>query len=177
MSFLGDRFLGRGGRRIGTFRPARASRRRGVQVDVEVSDGRLGVRRLQENSLDLLILDAFSSDSIPSHLLTEEAFGVYWLALSESGLIAAHISNRHLDLLPVMVGAAKSSGAHFAYDYHEGDPSIGTFDASWVILWRGQGLDAQLRKAGIQALELDDLYSVVWQDEKKDLWSLIRWER
>ena len=153
------------------------ARRRGVQVDVEVSDGRLGVRNLQENSLDLLILDAFSSDSIPSHLLTEEAFGVYWQALSESGLIAAHISNRHLDLLPVMVGAAKSSGAHFAYDYHEGDPSIGTFDASWVILWRGQGLDAQLRKAGIQALELDDLYSVVWQDEKKDLWSLIRWER
>ena len=153
------------------------ARRRGVQVDVEVSDGRLGVRRLQENSLDLLILDAFSSDSIPSHLLTEEAFGVYWPALSESGLIAAHISNRHLDLLPVMVGAAKSSGAHFAYDYHEGDPSTGTFDASWVILWRGQGLDAQLRKAGIQALELDDLYSIVWQDEKKDLWSLIRWER
>ena len=153
------------------------ARRRGIQVDVEVADGRLGVRNQQEGSLDLLILDAFSSDSIPSHLLTQEAFELYWQALPEDGVIAVHISNRHLDLLPVLVGAAKSSDAHFAYDYYAGDPSTGTFDASWAILWRGQGLDAGLSKSGIEALELDKLYSVVWQDEKKDLWSLIRWQR
>ena len=117
--------------------------------------------------MDLVILDAFSSDSIPSHLLTKEAFDTYWRSLSPDGLVLVHISNRHVDLLPVLIGAAKSSGARLAYDYRKGNPQAGTFDASWVALWIEPGLDRFLDDVGVEALDLQDVYSVAWQDEKR----------
>src|SRR5207302_1230798 len=59
---------------------------------------------------DLIVLDAFSSDSIPAHLLTREALAGYLAKLSPRGVIVAHISNRHLDLAPVLANVAGSQG-------------------------------------------------------------------
>ena len=155
-------------------------RARGVEVEVLVEDGRMGVRRHtseQRPKLDALILDAFSSDSIPSHLLTVEAFEEYWTSLRADGLIAVHISNRHLDLLPVMVGAASASGVKLSYHYQEGNKATGTFDSSWVVMWKDPELQESLRKQGLSEIALRELFALVWRDEKKDLWSVIRWRR
>ncbi len=75
-----------------------------------VGDARLSIAAARPVSLDLLALDAFSSDSVPMHLLTREAFASYARALSPRGLLLVHISNRFLDLEPVVAAAAKAGG-------------------------------------------------------------------
>lgn len=75
---------------------------------VLLGDARLTLERAPPASTDLLVVDAFSSDSIPMHLLTLEAFETYRRKLSAEGLLLVHISNRHLDLKPVVAAAARA---------------------------------------------------------------------
>jgi SAM-dependent methyltransferase len=77
---------------------------------IEVGDARLLIERAPTASTDLLVLDAFSSDSVPMHLLTREAFADYRRVLAPNGLLMVHISNRYLDLQPVVAAAAASGG-------------------------------------------------------------------
>ena len=76
---------------------------------VKVGDARLRLER-ERAALDFLALDAFASDAIPVHLLTEEAFRIYLRVLSPDGVIAVHISNRYLDLAPVLAAVADRLG-------------------------------------------------------------------
>ena len=73
---------------------------------IVLGDARLALAAEPAGRFDLLVLDAFSSDAIPIHLLTVEAFEVWLRALAEGGIIVAHISNRHLDLEPVIARLA-----------------------------------------------------------------------
>jgi SAM-dependent methyltransferase len=75
-----------------------------------VGDARLTLKHAPAGALDLLILDAFTSDSVPAHLLTREALSLYRRALKKDGVIVYHVSNRHLDLASVVAVAAKESG-------------------------------------------------------------------
>ncbi len=81
---------------------------------IEIGDARLTLQAEAPASLDFLALDAFSSDAVPMHLLTREAFGIYRRALSRRGLLLVHISNRYLDLEPVVAAAVKQGGWHAA---------------------------------------------------------------
>jgi hypothetical protein len=81
---------------------------------IEVGDARLLIQRERSNGADLLVLDAFSSDAVPMHLLTSEAFADYRRLLSPRGLLMVHISNRYIDLEPVIAGAARAGGWHTA---------------------------------------------------------------
>ena len=92
------------------------------QADVTVGDGRLLLGREAAGSLDALFLDAFSSASIPVHLLTVEALEDYLRVLSEEGLLAIHISNRHLDLQPAVALAAAELGLKGAVTRYEAPP-------------------------------------------------------
>ena len=74
---------------------------------ISVGDARLTLTDSAPGSFDILAIDAFSSDSIPMHLLTKEAFATYRRALKSDGLLLVHISNRHLDLRPVIASAAR----------------------------------------------------------------------
>ena len=91
---------------------------------------------LPPRSTDLLILDAFSSDSIPTHLLTVEAFDIYIHRLRTNGVICIHISNQHLDLTPVLTGIAD----HFdlsirtVQSQRRVTTTESTDDALWCIL-------------------------------------------
>ena len=73
-----------------------------------MGDARLTMERMDSLQLDLLAVDAFSSDAIPVHLLTREALAVYFRHLKPDGILALHISNRYLDLEPVCAKAARS---------------------------------------------------------------------
>lgn len=84
---------------------------------VALGDARLSLGAMPADSLDFLALDAFSSDAIPMHLLTREAFAIYGRVLDRRGMLLVHISNRFLDLEPVIAQAAKEGGWHAArYD-------------------------------------------------------------
>jgi SAM-dependent methyltransferase len=77
---------------------------------IEVGDARLLIEREQAAAADVLVVDAFSSDSVPMHLLTREAFADYRRLLSGHGLLLVHISNRYLNLKPVVAAAAAAGG-------------------------------------------------------------------
>jgi SAM-dependent methyltransferase len=91
------------------------------QARVVLGDARLSLARQPAARFDLLAVDGFSSDAIPIHLLTREALQVYRRALKPDGLLLVHISNRYLDLEPVLAAAAKRDGWHAAVlDYAPG---------------------------------------------------------
>lgn len=81
-----------------------------AQLDVILGDARLSMEREDSQKFDVLVLDAFSSDAIPAHLLTREAFAIYERHLKPDGVLAIHISNRHFDLRPVVTALAEDSG-------------------------------------------------------------------
>lgn len=86
------------------------ARRRGAAVSVELGDARLRLREAAPATFRLLILDAFTSDSIPIHLLTREALQEYLVSLAEPGILAIHISNLYIDLEPLLANVAEELG-------------------------------------------------------------------
>ena len=85
-------------------------RRSKADIHVTVGDGRLGLRDAPARTYGLVVLDAFSSDAIPAHLLTEDAVREYRRVLRPGGLLAVHVTNRHLDLVPVVAAEARDLG-------------------------------------------------------------------
>ena len=82
----------------------------GSSSDVAIGDARLRLRDGPPARFDVLIMDAFSSDAIPVHLMTREAFAIYQRAMVPGGLLIAHISNRHMRLEPVVAALARDAG-------------------------------------------------------------------
>jgi hypothetical protein len=81
-----------------------------ARVKIVLGDGRLSIAREPDASFDLMVLDAFSSDAIPVHLLTREAIALYLKKLSPRGVLVFHLSNRYLDLPPIVARLAKGEG-------------------------------------------------------------------
>ena len=80
------------------------------EATVVIGDGRLTLARARDSALDLIVVDAFSSDAVPVHLLTREALAGYLAKLDEAGVILLHLSNRYLDLVPVAAALARDLG-------------------------------------------------------------------
>lgn len=114
-------------------------RRCAPQARIVLGDARLSLARAAPVSFNLLAIDAFSSDSVPMHLLTREALQVYRRALTPDGLLLIHISNRYLDLEPVLAQAAKADGWHAAlYEYvpSETETTPNLSISVWIALSR-----------------------------------------
>ena len=88
---------------------------------------------------DVLVLDAFSGDAIPSHLLTSEAFALYWQHLKADGVLAVHISNTHLDLRPLVRGLAQTQNKDALYFEYAADAND-SHTAQWVLVSNNQRL-------------------------------------
>jgi len=120
-----------------------AAQTRGVQTSIVLGDARLTLAQ-SDRQFDLLVLDAFSSDAIPIHLLTYEAFEVYLGHTAEGGVIAFHISSRHFDLEPVLANVAKAHGliclvrddTAIAAEERE---RTGRRGSTWALMARGAG--------------------------------------
>ncbi len=80
------------------------------RADIALGDARMVLEKEPANGADILVIDAFSSDSIPLHLLTREALAIYGRRLAPDGLLLIHISNRYLDLRPVIAAGARAEG-------------------------------------------------------------------
>jgi SAM-dependent methyltransferase len=102
--------------------------------DVAIGDARLSLEREAPENFDVLAVDAFSSDSIPVHLLTREAMQLYFRHLKPNGILAVHISNRYLDLEPVVQGEAEHLGKVARLVDTDDDSETGVFAASWVLV-------------------------------------------
>jgi hypothetical protein len=98
-------------------------------------DARLELEREPPQNFDVLVVDAFSGDAIPVHLLTVEAFGIYLRHLAPEGIIAVHISNRHFGLYPVVAAIAQARRLATAYIHDQGSIEGGE-SSSWVLVAR-----------------------------------------
>ena len=103
-------------------------------TDIVIGDARLSLGYEAPQSYDVLAVDAFSGDAIPTHLITVEAVGAYLRHMKPGGVIAFHVSNRYLDLKPVLLAIAQYHGLGYAY-VHELTPA-GTTASDWVLLTR-----------------------------------------
>ena len=103
-------------------------------VEMVLGDARLSLEREPVQHFDLLVLDAFSGDAIPSHLLTREAFAIYLKHLKPDGIVAVHISNRYLDLKPVVLALALHYDFEATHTSSPGDAPNGRFPAEWMVL-------------------------------------------
>ena len=108
-----------------------------AEVEVVLGDGRLSLQREEQAGnpeFDVIVLDAFAGDAIPMHLLTAEAFELYQSRLAHGGAIAVHISNRHVDLAPVI--RAQALGLDLISLLTVGDPDLEQFryTATWILL-------------------------------------------
>jgi hypothetical protein len=135
---------------------------------------------------DLLVLDAFSSDAIPVHLLTTEALALYASRLAPEGLMAFHISNRHVELRPVLARLARdlhwSVAARFdrISDPASPEPTAkagdtqGPSSSDWAVMARDtKDLAAVLNDRGWSTLTADD--GRAWSDDFSNLWTHLRW--
>jgi SAM-dependent methyltransferase len=105
-----------------------------AQTTVILGDGRLSLEREAPKAFDVIVLDAFSGDSIPIHLLTREAFEVYFRHLRAGGILAIHITNRYLDLNPIVQAQAVALGKQVLLVHNPPDPDRGVSDADWALL-------------------------------------------
>jgi hypothetical protein len=142
----------------------------GTQCDVVIGDARLTLARSQA-AHDILILDAFSSDAIPVHLLTTEAVQTYEARLAESGVLAFHISNRHIQLRPVLGRLARARGL---VAFARFDAAVGTqrghAASDWVIMARrAETLSDLTHDARWTRLSADHRRS--WSDDFSNIWS------
>jgi hypothetical protein len=105
-----------------------------AKIEIALGDARLSMSNEAAQHFDVLAIDAFSSDSIPVHLLTLEAFKTYFKHIKPGGLLAVHISNRHLDLQPVVAEAAKALNKTARFIDTDDEEALGTYGATWVLI-------------------------------------------
>lgn len=114
-----------------------------AEIRIVLGDARLKLATAPEGAYDFLVLDAFSSDAIPTHLLTVEALKLYRSKLAPGGILAFHISNRYLELEPVVAAGAREAGfvAIIQDDEFVSDQDIreGKFRSTWVLLGADEG--------------------------------------
>lgn len=151
-----------------------------ADVHIVLGDARLmledELRREAPQKFDVLALDAFSSDAIPVHLLTEEAFRVYLRHLKSDGIIAVHISNRYLDLRPVVESMARHYGLHFVTVSHNpGDDDWWLYRTTWMLLSRDEAR-LQVKAIADAAEEPPDADAplVHWTDDRASLYRVLR---
>jgi len=122
-----------------------------AHLEVALGDGRLVLEAEPSQQFDLLVMDAFSGDSVPVHLITREAFRNYFRQVKPGGIVAVNISNSYLNLRPVMASAAAAFGkVALVYDFNPDEDDVLCFSCSWVLIMDEATANAhpELRNAG-----------------------------
>lgn len=149
---------------------------------VVLGDARLTLSRIPDPSFDLLVIDAFSSDAIPIHLLTAEAIDLFLSTLSEDGLLVFHVSSRYFDLKPILARQAEAAGVSALSQHFQPSPEVqATFGrpSEWVVFSR--------KASTLERLAADERWertivtgdTPLWTDDYADLFSALkfRWPK
>ena len=145
----------------------------GARIEIALGDARLNLEREAPQRFDVLAVDAFSSDSIPVHLITREALALYLRHMKPDGIVAFHVSNRFLDLVPVVARLAAEHGAHAVLVDEESDEERTT--STWVLVARdAEALERQeIVDAGATEPETRDDWRT-WTDDYSNLVQILK---
>ena len=150
-----------------------------VRPSVVIGDARLTLAKQPDKKFGLLIIDAFSSDAIPVHMLTRQAFRQYERVVDDHGVLFVHISNQHLDLQPVVAALAGDAGLVALLGEHSASDAAEAreldYSSDWVALAR--------RKEDLGSLATDKRWKLlaasrndeVWTDDYSNVFSVIKW--
>ena len=141
--------------------------------EVAMGDARLSLERERPENFDVLAVDAFSSDAIPVHLLTEQAMQLYFRHLKHDGILAVHISNRYLDLQPVVEEEAEATGHIARLVETDDDEDIDVFGASWVLVTSpNPGFDGDLTQSSTKIALAKRIR--LWTDDYSNLFQILK---
>jgi hypothetical protein len=145
-------------------------------LSIVLGDARLRLRDAPANAYGLIVLDAFSSDSVPAHLLTREALALYLSKLAPGGVIAYHVSNRSLELERVVGGLAADAGlVARVFPDKEYDADAGHDSSTWCVVARNeQDLGALASDARWQPLDARGYKLELWRDDFSNVVTLFK---
>lgn len=146
-----------------------------ARIETVPGDARISLAAEPPQNYDVLLVDAFSGDAIPVHLLTAQAVSLYLRHLRPGGIIAFHVSNRYLALEPVVQQEAQHAGLHSALIESDDDDSRDEYAAAWVLVTRDQSFLAQ-QAVRVNTSQVDPLEGLsLWTDDYNSLLPLLRW--
>jgi len=147
-----------------------------AQTDVVIGDARLSLASESPQHFNVIVVDAFSGDAIPVHLLTREALALYRRHLQPDGVIAFHVSNQYIDLEPVVAGIASNAGLRAVSVHSHGDEQTGLYYSDWILVTANQAFLNQPEiinngfptplKVGVR----------VWTDNYSSVFPLLKWQ-
>jgi spermidine synthase len=148
---------------------------------VVIGDARISLEKeLKESGsqeFDILVVDAFSGDSIPIHLMTKEAFELYFQHLKPGGILAVHISNLHLELSDPVRTICKELGydaSRVAYDPEE--DNYHSYYSDWILISSNKRLKNMLSHKGyLSEWDEEDAKEILWTDDYCNLLQVVEW--
>jgi hypothetical protein len=151
------------------------------KTNVILGDARIQMEREPDQNYDVIVIDAFSGDAIPAHLLTEEAFAIYLRHLRKDksgetvGIIAVHISNRYLDLKPVVAAVARRYDLPAQMISVDDDVVDDGFASEWILLTRNERFWNQpLVAISKQSLDVPEDKELLWTDQRSNLFEILK---
>ena len=148
-----------------------------AKLDVVIGDARLSLEREASNQFNVLAVDAFSGDSIPMHLITREAVAAFVKQVQRDGIVAFHVSNRFLDLPPVLAEIAAKEGLAGVVVEDPSQTNNSLHSAStWVLLARSADVFKSMDAATAKPLERTP-GAPLWTDDFNNLLSVVKWKR
>jgi spermidine synthase len=148
-----------------------------ASIQIVLGDARVSLASELSEQFDVLAVDAFSGDAIPVHLLTAQAFALYRRHLKPAGILAIHVTNRYLDLAPVVQQQADHAGLQAVLIISGSDPTRSIARADWVLvsgntdfLLLPELAAARQNVSGLKGLRL-------WNDDYNSLLPVVRWKK
>jgi len=142
------------------------------RAEVILGDGRLSLEREQAQNYDLFVVDAFSGDSIPVHLLTTQALELYFRHLKPNGILALHITNTHLDLAPVVDSLVRKLGKFAIMITNDRDEDREIYTATWALISSRPINDAASLDAAEELPHRPELRP--WTDDYNNLFQILK---
>ncbi|MFN0166843.1 MAG: spermidine synthase [Bryobacteraceae bacterium] len=146
-----------------------------AHVDVVLGDARLSLEAEPPQQFDVLAVDAFSSDSIPVHLITDEAFQLYFRHLKPAGILAVHVSNRYLDLKPVVYSISRRQSKRVTLiDTEDDEADAAVFGCTWMLVSSDGALFERPAFKNAASAYKPDKPHRLWTDDYSNLFSILK---
>ena len=150
-------------------------RESGAQIRIIDGDGRLSLAHEPPQGFDVLVVDAFSGDAIPLHLLTTQAVALYRRHLAPGGILAFHISNQHVNLEPAIALLAQAAGMQARRIVSFANPDRGEFTATWILLTDNTAFFSQPQVAAHAHTPVLQPGLKLWTDDYSALLPILHW--
>jgi spermidine synthase len=139
-----------------------------------LGDARLSLANEPSQQFDILVIDAFAGDAIPVHLLTRQAFDIYWRHLKPNGVLAVHVSNQYLNLAPIVALDARARSIPVWRVENDAEDNLDIYSASYVLASKRRGFfDEPLFKDRLETVEIPKNLQP-WTDDFTSLWRILR---